>query len=82
VKEGPLRDIAGGDRAHNAKIILEILYGKEGTPRDMALINAAAALKMTGRAEGFQEGVKIAAESIDSGRAREKLNSLRKKSNR
>ena len=81
VKEGPLQDVSGGSREHNAKVISEILSGKKGTPRDMALINVAAALKMAGRAADFKEGVRSAAECIDSGRALEKLNTLRKMSN-
>ena len=82
IKEGPIEEIIGGDCAYNAKIAMDILSGKKGTPRDAILLNAAVALKMAGKTEDFKEGVKLAAESIDSGRALEKLDSLRKMSNK
>ncbi len=44
--------------------------------RDWVLVNTSAALVAAGRAEGFREGVAMAAEAIDSGRARQKLESL------
>ncbi len=81
IKEGPLEEIRGGDREYNKKVALEILEGKDKTARrDMVLINAAAALKMAGKAVDFKEGVRLAAECIDSGKALAKLNDLRKAS--
>lgn len=83
IKEGSLDEIRGGTPEYNKKVILEILEAKDrSVRRDMVLINAAAALKMTGKAVDFKEGVKLAAECIDSGRALEKLNNLIDKSNR
>ena len=83
IKEGALEEILGGSREYNKKVALEILEGKDKSARrDMVLINAAAALKMAGKAADFREGVGLAAECIDSGKALAKLNSLREASNR
>lgn len=71
-----LEEICGGDARENARIINEILAGKQGPKRDIAVLNAAAALLAGGMAESLSEGVTLASESIDSGRAREKLSSL------
>jgi len=73
----PLREIKGGDKRLNAQIIRSILEGKErGAKRDIVLINSAFPLLGAGVAKNIREGVKIAAESIDSGKALEKLNLL------
>jgi anthranilate phosphoribosyltransferase len=69
-------DLAGGDAAANAVIRNEILGGQLGPKRDIVLANASAALVAAGKAEGFAEGVKLAADSIDSGRALAKLEAL------
>lgn len=82
IKEGRLEEIAGGLPAHNAKIALDVLNGKVGRPRDMVLMNAAAALTMAGKAADFRDGVKLAADCIDSGRAVTTLNTLRDLSSR
>jgi anthranilate phosphoribosyltransferase len=83
IEEGSLDEIRGGTPEYNKKVTLEILEGKDRTPRrDMVLINAAAALKMVGKAKDFKEGVKLVAECIDSGKALEKLNSLIDESNK
>jgi len=67
------QDLAGGD-AHSCAVILgAILDGERGPRRDIVLANAAAALVAAGRAQEFREGASLAAASIDSGRAREKL---------
>lgn len=73
-----LKDIKGGDARVNAEITLNILRGKDGPQRLMVIVNAAAALVVGGVAKDMREGIKIAAESIDSGAALEKLDSLRK----
>ena len=79
---GSLDEIRGGEPKYNKRIIKSILKGKKGTPRNMVLINAGAALKMVGKARDFKEGVKLAAECIDQGRALAKLNSLIDESNK
>ncbi|HQA04490.1 MAG TPA: anthranilate phosphoribosyltransferase [Thermodesulfovibrio thiophilus] len=76
-----LRNIKGGDRKANAKIMFNILKGQDGAHRDMVLINAAAALQVAQRASDFKEGLEMARESIDSGRAYNKLLELKKFTN-
>ncbi len=68
--------IKGGDARENARIIRAILDGEQGPKRDMVLLNAAAAFVATGLDRDFKGGVERAKESIDSGKAREKLDSL------
>jgi anthranilate phosphoribosyltransferase len=71
--------LQGGTPLDNAKLLYEILNGKitKGTPkRDIVLINAAAAIIVGGKAETFIEGIELAAESIDSGKALRKLELL------
>lgn len=61
--------IRGGSIENNCRIILDVLEGKPGAPRETVLLNSAAALVTAGRAEDYREGISIAAEAIDSGRA-------------
>ena len=72
-----LKDVKGGDAKVNAEITLNILRGKEGPQRLIVLVNAAAALIVGGMAKDMRDGIKIAAETIDSGTALKKLESLR-----
>lgn len=76
LKTWPAETIAGGDAQHNAAIIRSVLKGKEGPQRDVVLLNAAAALLVAGLAKDLMDGVARAAESIDRGRAYEKLEAL------
>ena len=69
-------EIRGGSVKENAQIILDILGSKRGPKRDMVLFNAAAAFVAAGLEVDFKAGIERAEESIDSGRAREKLDSL------
>jgi len=69
-------DLAGGDAAVNAGIINDILSGAQGAPRDIVLLNAAAALWVAGRADGIPAGLRLAAEAIDSGKASATLHDL------
>jgi anthranilate phosphoribosyltransferase len=71
-----IADLRGGDREQNAEIIRAILAGEPGPRRDIVLMNAAAALVAGGRARDLKEGVTLASESIDSGRARSALERL------
>ncbi|MBO4709822.1 MAG: anthranilate phosphoribosyltransferase [Kiritimatiellae bacterium] len=72
--ERDLADLAGGDAAENAAILRGILSGEiGGVRRDAVLVNAAAAIVAGGKASTMEEGYKLACESIDSGRASEKL---------
>jgi anthranilate phosphoribosyltransferase len=72
-----LEDLRGGDRAANARTLREILSGAERGPRrEAVLLNAAAALFVGGKAKSLTEGIDLAAETIDSGKALAKLNAL------
>lgn len=72
----PFEAILGGTPADNAAAFRALLDGAPGAYRDAVLLNAAAALMVVGRATGPREGVEIAAESLDSGAARAKLEAL------
>ncbi len=78
----PREALAGGDAETNARILDRVLAGESGPQRDAALMNAALALVAADRAGDFREGVKLGAESIDSGTAREKLRALIEFTNR
>ena len=68
--------LAGGDSEQNARLLTEILDGEKNPLRDCVLANASAALVAAGKAGNFREGVAVAAESIDSGKARQTLRAL------
>jgi len=70
-------DIQGRTPEENARLLTEVLEGKEGPAREIVLLNAAAAVAAGGKAETLQEAIPIAAESIDSGAALSKLHQLR-----
>jgi anthranilate phosphoribosyltransferase len=76
LSRAPISAISGGDAAYNADILRAILAGERGPRRDIVIANAAAALVAAGRASDFREGARLAAESIDSGAARKKLDAL------
>jgi len=69
-------EIRGGNAKENARIVREVLDGVKGPKRDMVLLNAAAAFVAAGLEGDFKGGIERAGESIDSGRAREKLVAL------
>jgi anthranilate phosphoribosyltransferase len=71
-----LADFAGGEAEENAAIVRGILDGEPGAKRDVVLLNSAAALAAADLAVDLADGVSLAAESIDSGAARSKLESL------
>ena len=68
--------LRGGDADHNAKALLAVLKGQRGPYRDVAVLNAAAALVVAGRAGDFKRGVALAEKSIDSGEAEGSLERL------
>ena len=74
-------DIVGGTPAENAQITLDILSGVKGPKRDIVLLNAGAGLYIAEKADSLAEGVKLAAELIDSGAALKKVDELRRASN-
>ena len=75
-------DLVGGTPEENAAITLDILKGAKGHKRNAVLLNAGASLYITGKADTFADGVKLAGEIIDSGKALETLNKIIEVSNR
>ena len=75
-------DLKGGDPAENAEITRAILKGEKGHKRNAVLLNAGASLYIGGKAASFKEGVELAANLIDSGKALEVLNKFIEVSNR
>jgi len=69
-------DLRGGDAAANAAAMRDVLGGRKGPLRDVALYNAGAALTVAGRAATLKDGVALAAKSIDSGAAAKALDRL------
>ncbi|HEV2841478.1 MAG TPA: anthranilate phosphoribosyltransferase [Chthoniobacterales bacterium] len=74
VPAGALDDLRGGDAAQNAACLEGILSGEvQGAKRDLTLVNAAGGFVVAGLARDMSEGIGLAREQIDSGRALEKL---------
>jgi anthranilate phosphoribosyltransferase len=71
-----LSDLKGGDEEANAQAIREVLAGKKTPLRDIAVLNAAAAIIVAGKAANLLEGARLAARSIDSGAAQKALDKL------
>ncbi len=66
----PLSAVLGGDRELNTSITLAVLQGEEqGAPRDIVLLNSAAALLAANKVDSMQAGLELARESLDSGKA-------------
>ncbi|MEQ8357820.1 MAG: anthranilate phosphoribosyltransferase [Kiloniellaceae bacterium] len=76
-----LEDLVGGDRDRNAAVLRAMLQGEPGAYRDIVLFGSAAALVVAGKTDSLKEGVALAAEAMDSGRALEVLNRLVRISN-
>ena len=68
--------LRGGTAHENASALCGVLKGARGPYRDIALLNAAAALMVAGRARDFKEGMQMATRSIDSGEAQDRLDRL------
>ncbi|WP_141434231.1 anthranilate phosphoribosyltransferase [Bacillus sp. 03113] len=68
--------IRGGDAKENADILVRVLKGEKGAYRDTVLLNAGIGIFTGAKANTIEEGIKLAAESIDSGAALEKLEKL------
>ncbi len=82
LKSGTKDELVGGTPAENAQITRDILSGKtQGTKRNAVLLNAAAGLYVGGKAENLADGVKLAAELIDSGKASAVLDTFIRVSN-
>jgi anthranilate phosphoribosyltransferase len=77
LERAPLASIQGGTVEANLRMARAVLAGELGAPRDAVLLNAAAGLVVAGLADDLRAGVQLAAETIDSGAARAKLNEVR-----
>ncbi|MBQ9279395.1 MAG: anthranilate phosphoribosyltransferase [Lachnospiraceae bacterium] len=75
-------DLRGGKPEDNAKITRDILAGEKGHKRNVVLMNAGAALYIYGKADSIENGIKLAAEMIDSGKATETLEKIIELSNK
>lgn len=71
-------DLKGGDAELNASLTTELLKGESGARRDIVLLNAGAALLIAGMVATVKEGMQVAAKAIDTGKALEKLEALRR----
>jgi len=69
-------DLTGGDATENAAHIRAVLQGNRGPLRDIVLLNAAAALLVAGKANSLRDGVAVAGEAIESGKAKAVLDAL------
>jgi anthranilate phosphoribosyltransferase len=76
LKRAKAEDLRGGDAKGNAQALLDVLKGRKGPYRDVAMLNAAAGLIVAGRAHDLKEGITLAAKSIDSGEAEGRLDRL------
>lgn len=69
-------DLKGGEPDYNAKIFKQVLAGESGPARDVTILNAAAALYAARVAPSIEQGLELAAQSIDKGQARDTLGAL------
>jgi anthranilate phosphoribosyltransferase len=76
LKRSRIEDLHGGNPEECAAILRGVLQGKTGPTRDVVLLNGGAALYVAGSAASINDGIRLAAESIDSGEARRKLDEL------
>ena len=76
MSRAPIETLRGGNAPENAALIREVLKGQPGPRRDIAVMNAAAALVASGIAANFQDGAQLAANAISSGLAQKKLAAL------
>jgi anthranilate phosphoribosyltransferase len=79
VERAEIAALKGGDAVHNAGIVRAVLEGEQGPRREIVLVNAAAGLVVAGIASDLRDGMRLAAESIDSGAAWAKLGMLRER---
>lgn len=74
-------DLKGGDPAENAQIAIAVLKGEKGPRRDTVLMNAGAGLYIAGKASSIADGIRLAGELIDSGKALTVMETLKAESN-
>ncbi len=81
LKKVPLEDLKGGTPEENANALMALLSGEEGPYRDVTLLNAGAAIMIGGKCVTVAEGIKLAEQSIDSGKALSAFETLKRISN-
>ncbi len=77
-----VEDLVGGDASINKGILKDVLGGEKGPKRDILLMNAGAALYVAGKADSIKEGITVAAEIIDQGKATAKMAEFVEKTSR
>lgn len=82
IKKSRLKDLEGGDARTNAQIAREVLQADKGPKRDIVLLNAGCAIYTADKVKTIKEGIILAKESIDSGKALRKLEELRELTNK
>lgn len=82
LKRVQLSELVGGDPAHNAEALQEVVEGKQNAYRDIVLFNAGAALVVADAVPNLKDGVKVAAEAIDCGNVQATLHKLVEWSNK
>jgi len=75
-KRGKSEDLSGGSIDDNKRIVMQVLKGEKGARRDIVVFNAACAIYAANKSASIKQGVRLAAESIDSGNALAKLELL------
>lgn len=80
-KKADCKDLAGGSKNENAEITISILSGEKGPKRDIVIMNSAAAIVVAGLTQDFTTAREIAEESIDSKKALQKLEEIKKVTN-
>jgi anthranilate phosphoribosyltransferase len=78
IERGKMEDLLGGDKEENAKIAVDILKGEKGRKRDVVLLNAAAAIMVSGKVSDAFAAYEMAKDSIDSGRALKKVEEIKR----
>ncbi|WP_206378283.1 anthranilate phosphoribosyltransferase [Sneathiella limimaris] len=76
-----MEDLIGGTPEQNAKALMALLQGEKGPYRDITLLNAAAGLIVGGKCTDLKDGIELASASIDSGKALNAMNELKRITN-
>jgi anthranilate phosphoribosyltransferase len=77
IDSSPLENIQSETAIQNKKMLLDVLHGRQSAALDVVVLNAGAAIKVSGKVNSIWDGVQLAKESIQSGAALEKLNKLK-----
>ena len=77
ISPSPLKTIQSKSASQNKSILINVLRGKSSAALDVVLLNAGAAIKVSGKVESIWDGVQLARQSIESGAALDKLNKLK-----